>query len=211
MRCEDIDSLLEEVKEYIELIEGKYKEAKEDNSIKYVFKPKVKSSLEHLRSCLDYCAQDIYDKYCVAGNKKIYMPYGRIENDFKSAVGSYFGDLKKTNSNIYNLLESIQPYRNRNSYIVTLCELCNYNKHNNLSDQQRVNKGESSIYCQCIVVNKDCDPKEIDEEDYLGLAVENINWTEFRFVDKDIDVLELIKGSLSQIKKFKEDLYKILT
>jgi len=55
MRRDSINELLEDVKETFSLISG----------YKKIPPPKVKTILEHLRSCLEYAAQDINSKLSV--------------------------------------------------------------------------------------------------------------------------------------------------
>lgn len=61
MRKSDIEELLSEVEEIVASLETQKSKANTNSGILEISKPKVKSALEHLRSCLDYAAHDIYD------------------------------------------------------------------------------------------------------------------------------------------------------
>ena len=65
MRKDSIYELLEDVKGTFLLI----------SSYKKIPPPKVKTILEHLRSCLEYAAQDINSKLS-APKVRFYFPYG---------------------------------------------------------------------------------------------------------------------------------------
>lgn len=150
MRKDDIGELLDEVNGNIALIKAKHIKASSDESIKEILKPKVKSVLEHLRSCLDYCAHDIYDMIykpndgLTEGERSklnVYFPYGNTINNFHSSLGrSGFKDLKNKNNQVYLLLTSIQPFHCNNKWLVDLCKTTNDIKHNELIKQDRKDK-----------------------------------------------------------------------
>lgn len=232
MRREDIQELIKDIKDNIEIIDNQYEKAIDDDSIKSVLKPKVKSSLESLRSCLEYCAHDIYDKYYNEEIEKIYFPYGKKAQNFRSSAGKYFRNLKNINPEVYNLLESIQPYKCGSDWLIELCELTNHNKHNSLSRQERIDRGAVSILGLAYIENSknvhisnnyingvhqgsdiiiDNNGKAIYDKETVNLQVEQINWVEFKFEDTNIGVKEILKESLSEIEKFVESLYKKIT
>mgnify|MGYP003601982467 CR=1 FL=1 len=68
MRKDSIGELLMEVKEIVEII----------SSHKKISRPKVKSVLEHLRSCLEYSAQDISCTLHIPNLKKKYTFHMQI-------------------------------------------------------------------------------------------------------------------------------------
>ena len=134
LRQQDIKSLLAEVNENISIIEQEIKKVISDKSIKEILKPKVKTCLEHLRSCLDFCAHDIYEIILqpILGtpNRRFYFPYGSSYEEFYSSLcKNKFKQLIRHNEKIYDLIESIQPFRLKNNWLLDLCKSTNYNKH----------------------------------------------------------------------------------
>ena len=101
---------------------------KESNQIKPV---KVKSILEHLRSALEYVANDSYDK-CVyppdAERPKIYFPYGK-----KEFIDKFFRQRLKinepTSSPLYDIFIGIQDYNTDQPFLEMMCGLTNEVKH----------------------------------------------------------------------------------
>lgn len=152
MRRPDIEELFKEVNEYLDLIKKQYKDAISDRNKKEILKPKVKSSLEHLRSCLDYLAHDLYDFIYKPNDgltkverenkvyKKLYFPYGIDSQVFRRSVGKVLCNLYRKNRYVYELLESVQPYKSSSKWLVNLCLENNHIKHNNLRAQKRIDR-----------------------------------------------------------------------
>lgn len=103
----------------------------------------VKNLMENLRSALDYMAHDIYDGCCKSFRaatgksdpRNIYFPYGRTDQDFRAGLGSSLPDLQTQNLGVYQLVESIQPFRSKDSWLYDLCSILNENKHDKLTAQ----------------------------------------------------------------------------
>ncbi|EOC3627847.1 hypothetical protein ACI3B4_002326 [Enterobacter hormaechei] len=117
----DTLELLNEVKENLEVI-------KASQNLKPV---KIKSILEHLRSSLEYVANDTYDIYkphTSSSRPIIYFPYGKreiIDKFFKTKIG--INDLES--SEIYHIYNSIQGYSTGEEWLNMMCKLTNDAKH----------------------------------------------------------------------------------
>lgn len=117
----DTLELLNEVKENLEVMEA-------SQNLKPV---KIKSILEHLRSSLEYVANDTYDIYkphTSSSRPKIYFPYGKreiIDKFFKTKIG--INDLES--SEIYHIYNSIQGYSTGEEWLNMMCKLTNDAKH----------------------------------------------------------------------------------
>ncbi|HCR1968230.1 TPA: hypothetical protein ONC61_001883 [Enterobacter hormaechei subsp. xiangfangensis] len=92
---------------------------------------KVKSMLEHLRSSLEYVANDAYDKYVSpvpSKRPKIFFPYG--EQKF---IDNFFTQKLKINppssSPLYEVFNSIQDFRTGEDTLTMMCNLTNKVKH----------------------------------------------------------------------------------
>lgn len=131
MHNDDIRQLLEHCDGEISNIDKSIKEG----ALKKV---SLKNTLENLRSILDYLAKDVLTKLkSNPSNKqlsdKVYFPYGQKENHFKKSVQRNLPPLRNDEPEIYNLLESIQPFKSKKNWVVDLCSLTNDAKHNSLS------------------------------------------------------------------------------
>ncbi|PHQ24042.1 hypothetical protein CLH62_18170 [Marinobacter guineae] len=131
MHNDDIRQLLVHCTDQIEGVE----ESISDGELNRIL---LKNTLENLRSVLDYLAQDIVIKLKTKpknGNlsEKVYFPYGQRENHFNNSVKRNLPPLKEDEPKIYDLLESIQPFKSKDNWVVDLCSLTNDAKHNSLS------------------------------------------------------------------------------
>ncbi|MGO0169084.1 hypothetical protein ACTJN7_17845 [Citrobacter freundii] len=103
---------------------------KENQEIKPV---KVKSMLEHLRSALEYCANDTFDKHQgqnISQRPDIYFPYGEqkfIDNFFTKKLRIS----TPHSSPLYNVFNSIQDRNSNSSWLGMMCNLTNEVKHRN--------------------------------------------------------------------------------
>ncbi|MEK3868195.1 hypothetical protein MHH60_32560 [Paenibacillus sp. FSL H7-0716] len=190
MRHSDIVELLNEVQDILAFLDNQINVASTDTTILEISKPKVKSSLEHLRSCLDYAAHDIYDNIYRAIDGKteeqrnrmnIYFPYGKILNDFHSSLGRSFPRLGLVNQGVYKLMKSIQPFSCQSNWLYDFCELTNKIKHVEQKKQERHpmqritagkffqveyrTKGQNSIHVSGNVINGVKQEKDINVKD----------------------------------------------
>lgn len=112
-------------------------------------KVKIKNFFENCRSPLDYIANYIHETYCLGKKQNLYFPIRHTEKKFKEYMKtSYFG-LEKSNINLYNLLESMQPYHLEYTWLRDLSTLVNHNKHQNLSRQ----KNQTNLYNASFKIN----------------------------------------------------------
>lgn len=98
----------------------------------------VKNLCENLRSALDYLAHEIWDAYgdTSASKPKIYFPIRRTPPEFASVVAALYPRLANGNSELYRLLECIQPYPgSKDEWLGEFNKLNNDNKHLDLAPQ----------------------------------------------------------------------------
>ncbi|OBS04809.1 hypothetical protein BAX55_16010 [Acinetobacter baumannii] len=120
MRKEAIDDLLIETNELIEII----------RTYRKISKPKVKSIFEHLRSVLEYLAQDINDKLS-SPSKRLYFPYGNTLENFENSIKKNLPLLRKELPDIYLEIKKIQNFSINDDWLLKLCKITNEAKHNN--------------------------------------------------------------------------------
>lgn len=115
--------LIDEVEEHLETMKKTQK----------ITPVKVKSMLEHLRSSLEYLANDTFDKYKPPGKhdrSKITFPYGE-----KKFIDNFFANklcIKPPSSSpMYNIFISIQDFHTGERWLSDMCSLTNEVKHRN--------------------------------------------------------------------------------
>lgn len=244
MRQSDIKELLKEASENILSIEKQIVIARQNPDITEILKVKIKSTLEHQRSCLDYCAKDIFDiivKFSLTYSdvqkykNRIYFPYGKTYDDFYSSLSrNRFKKLPDLNRYVYELIESIQPYKANNDWLINLCNYSNTNKHNQLNSQDRKDskiiningisaiKIDSKFKGKINLSNCTFNGKKIQKiygnsknisiiTDTPDIPIQLINETEFAFEGTDINILVLVKTAQHEISNFQDKLYRLLT
>ena len=188
----------------------------------------LKNLLENYRSILDYIAIDIAKNAGIT-NKKIYFPYGQRENHFKKSISRNLPDLKLKFPELYEIIESRQPFKSNDSWIVDLCGLTNEAKHNNLS---RVKKDNALGFSYGPIFNvKDISKVKSLEatNNYVnGVKLPDIKmkdgkFTKFsgdsntvtftnneilRFHGKDIEIEEFINQVHSELITLKDEIYR---
>jgi hypothetical protein len=234
-RYQDINELLSEISNNISQIESKYEQARQNDNLKVILRPLVKSTLEHLRSILEYAAQDIWHSYNPT-DKTLYFPYGKDRKSFNKNLNKNLPDLKKIKPKIYNLIASLQPYKCQDNWLIELCNQTNFHKHNKLALQKRVNSRNSKItianifqidssssitFSNCSLngtsldylhITGDMDTQTIKKQlpnDEISISKE-FDWVEFQFENTTTDTLQLIQKSYINIQNFIDKLYKII-
>ena len=234
-RQQDISELLSTVSASISTLEDSYEQARSEDENKSISRPLVKSSLEHLRSILEYSAQDIWHSYNTEP-RRLYFPYGKKASNFKSSSQNNLPKLKIEKPTIYCLIESLQPYKSNDDWLIDLCTQTNFNKHNQLSRQERVNSSNSttdvgnltqinnntgsSTFTGCTfsgetlgVMGKATISNEMSVEEIkknIGIPMEvkrEFEWVEFHFENSTKDTLLLLKTSHEKISEFIRKLY----
>lgn len=231
-RYNDIIELLNEVGSNITRLEEKYENAKKDDSIKDILRPLVKTCLEHLRSILEYSAQDIWSSY---NNKtaKLFFPYGETEALFKANVKRNLPKLHEQQK-LYSIVESLQPYICGSNWLIELCTQTNFNKHNSLRKQIRENSknsttqvgglvrmdaGSSVTFTNCnyngmplgwgkpAFISGSMTTDEIKKNIAIPIPVlREFEWVEFKFENSEHDTLSLIRSSHHEISMYIEQL-----
>lgn len=236
-RYDDIKELLDTVEANISTLRVKYEEARKAENVKNVLRPLVKSTLEHLRSALEYSAQDIWSHYNTK-SKKLYFPYGKDEALFQANIKRNLPNLKVEYPKIYSLIESLQPFKCNDDWLKQLCDQTNFNKHNRLTEQVRKNSesartnvgnlvsmsGGSVTFNNCsyngmplghdkpAVISSEMSVDEIKKSIAIPIKVEReFDWVEFHFQDSAIDTLNIIETSHEKISYYIDNLKKLMS
>jgi hypothetical protein len=129
--------LIANVDTTIAALEVEYELARADDTVIEIMVVEIKNAMENLRSCLDFCAQDVKDFHCSARSGDTYFPYSSIESDFKGRVQKSFPGLATERPTIFKLFHDMQPFASGDDWLSFFCRINNHNKHDNLSEQKR--------------------------------------------------------------------------
>jgi hypothetical protein len=230
-RESSVNELMVESEELLTVIDGLYRSAETSEEIASVAKPKVKSCLEHLRSSLEYIAQDLSEVTSSGKTpRNVYFPYGKDKSLFSKSIGK---NLPELDAKFRDKIESIQPHSCGDKWLLHLCKVTNDHKHDQLQEQIRVNSSESMtvlgggaaavdgsgvIHMGGAIINGKKMP-----DDYVLTADKPINdlqqghtvsverkyeWVKFVIKGTDIDVLDLLKKSQKNIQEFSSEIYE---
>lgn len=136
-RRNDIQALFVEINSGYDEIEKLYNLSLNKREIDPSLQVKIKSYLEHARSILDYCAQDIAGALEIK-SEKIYFPIVESHknlNSFEGFIGRHLPGLKAKDKALFDNLEKIQPYHQDYDWLGHLVVITNENKHDCLTPQ----------------------------------------------------------------------------
>jgi len=229
-RESSVNELMAESEELITVINGLYRSSATSEEITGVAKPKVKSCLEHLRSSLEYIAQDLS---AITDSEKtpryVYFPYGKDKSLFNKILDK---NLPELDVKFRDIIESIQPHSCGDKWLLHLCKVTNDHKHDQLQEQIRVNSSESEtvlgdgaaavdgtsvIYMGGAITDSGKMPDDYvlkadisirDLQQGHNVPVERkYEWVKFVIKGTDIDVLDLLKNSHQRIQEFSFAIY----
>ncbi|MFB7140950.1 hypothetical protein ACFCYN_14960 [Gottfriedia sp. NPDC056225] len=232
MRKDDIFEIFMDVDETLLLIGEQYVKARENKEITEVLKVKVKSTMENLRSCLDYCIHDIDELVLNKHREVLYFPYKGTKNDFKTCINKNFKGIRNKKPKIYDILESVQDFNNVDKpWLSILCRRTNKVKHDNLLKQSRKDNFQVNIpgfgtfinssvtFKNSVMVNNNGEviPLEfsIDHKGNITgeqsiikkLSIEKIDWLTFTIAGTNRDVLEFLTQCKNEIQHMVENIY----
>lgn len=230
LRKNDIDALIEKIShQYINIV-SLYKSSLENKEVGSSLKIEVKNYFENARSILDYSAHDIANIFEIE-NKMIYFPITRKyrnKDNFEKCIKKNLPGLKSKNLEIYNYLESIQPFNKEFSWLADFATLNIDSKHIRLTPQvineraigfnmKRNNTefishgsffyGDVKIKLNDTIVS--IDPSTQFPKETLGVDIKQEKWTSFLF-EGSIDVLNLLKNIHDNVPLIIDNIYKIL-
>lgn len=135
-RYKSIQSLLKYSHKQCKQIESLYNISLTKKIIDSELQPLIKNYLENLKSCLDYCAHDIYEKITQNGNStKLYFPIKSTRAEFETIIKKDFTSLNLVSAKIFDILEEVQPYNKGGQWLEEFNKLTNDNKHQDLTPQ----------------------------------------------------------------------------
>lgn len=235
-RKSDIDALIEEMKSQYSAIEILYCGSLQAKEIDANLKIKIKNFLENARSILDYCAHDIADTQGLVVSKTYFPIVGKEKNkdSFEGCIGSNLPGIKEKNEQVYDYLESLQPYHPQYLWLGDFVEVNNDTKHSQLTPQTKtetkviniqhggtgmtlsggasisIGRGASvSLGGATIQSGQIISP---DSSLILGdprLNVRKEIWVDFKF-NNSISALSLLKKIKENTPNIIEEIYKIL-
>ena len=220
-RKSDIEALINRAEKSLPKIIEEYEKSLHAKTIQADLKIDIKDYFGNLRSVLDYLAHDIVDKYCPKAKQKdiLYFPIRLDQGSFDSLMQKSYPDLKTASNTVYDILESIQPFKTpMNQWLTHFNKLNNENKHERLvaqtrSETKRVNvqiksggsvswdptavKFGSGVFIGGVPVNPQTQMPVPSETQSVSIET----WVDFQFEGINVSAIWLTTESLKQIKQ----------
>lgn len=224
----DIDSLVLNIQLEYKNIEDLYNSSLHEKEVSSDLKIKIKNYLENVRSILDYCAHDIADIIGVTNNI-IYFPIVEKSsniNKFQGSVGRNLPKLYLVNKDLFDYIESIQPYNQNYEWLADFVTVTNDTKHSQLTPQtktetqrvisQHVGGGSVSWDPSSVRFGTGVFINGAPVNPYNQLPVSTPEttvtkevWIDFKFNDS-ISALPLLRKIYDEIPAIVESIYKII-
>jgi hypothetical protein len=213
-REKSIAALIGKCRAALDALKNDYQSSLRAKNISEELKIDIKNILENLRSCLDYIARDIHDKFVAGSPPKLYFPIRHTFTAFEQVIARDFSGLDQTSPDVYNLLEKVQPYND--DWLGKFNRLNNNNKHEDLVEQTRTETKQVTVSSKggggsvswgpgvtfgsgVSVMGVPIDPK-------TQLPVPNTTtetkveiWVDFRFADNEESVLPFLTKSIDKV------------
>jgi hypothetical protein len=216
-----INALLKKANLDFAELQTAYQSSLHEKQVRDDLKVAIKNIFENLRSCLDYLAQDIFDTHCFPTRKsdRLYFPIRATPEEFRPAIEKDFPNLPSTAKDVFNILESIQPYRN--AWLGDFNKLNNHNKHQDLVEQTRsetkqvtvsreggsVSWGPGVTFGSGVsVMGVPIDPRTQMPVPNTVAKTKVTIWIDFRFKEIGQPVIPFIQTSLQNVEKIFRDL-----
>ncbi len=238
-RKADTTAIIATARKQYEAIRRDYDHALQDHSLD--LRIPVKNLMENLRSALDYMAHDIYESCCKSFSaasgksdpRNIYFPYGKTDQDFRAGLGNSLPNLLSQNLYVYQLVESIQPFRSKDSWLYDLCSILNENKHDKLTAQVRSETETYTVKSEygsvgIIVNNPNIQvtsmpgavkifgvPAQFTSEGIKTAPSDRLThrrekWIAFIFEGSNVNVIGLLDKAVVEISDFADRLYRLI-
>jgi hypothetical protein len=181
-----MDSRFEQAKIWEEAARRRWEEVYE-LSVKYLQSPSdailldlqecTTEALEKLRSALDFCAAELYER-ChgqspASAGVKVYFPIaprGAKQSNFAAILGRTIPDLSRARPDLVQLLESFQEFSSpTNRWLPDLATLAMQDRHVQFSHQEKVEHG--GLYMTNVSVTDDGSATPRYKSGYLIIAL----------------------------------------
>ena len=219
-RKKDIDALLARSDADFAGIKSEYDRSLQAQEVSADLRIDIKNLCGNLRSVLDFLAHEIRDRHCPHADPKgrFYFPILRDHSTFESNMGKWFTGLNSSCPDLWDYLESIQPYHPHYAWLGHFNRLNNENKHGSLVQQTRSEQQQVRVITQgggavswspqnvkfgsgVRIGGVPVDRRTQLPVPHPSQKVERTTWVDFRFEEIDVSALRLLKSSLEGIRQ----------
>ncbi len=225
-RKDGIQALIKSADTELQKIERAYGESLHAKNISADLQVAIKNLCGNLRSALDYIAHDIREQFCAGANPKdrFYFPILSSATQFQAQVEQWYPGLRTNVPDLWNFLESVQPYHGDWDWLGIFNKINNENKHDKLipqtrkeTEQVRVTGPNTSVtwtpqnvrFGQGVYIGGiPVDPRTQMPVPHPSQTVERLIWVDFVFDGANISALTLLKQAVNGVKRIVADAEK---
>lgn len=215
-RRKSIAALISKAKKDFLVLKSDYNDSLDQKIISEELKIDIKNIFENLRSSLDYLAHDIHEACITAKPPKIlYFPIMQSRKEFDVVINKDFADLNNNFTNVYSILENVQPYND--PWLTKFNKLNNNNKHQDLVEQTRTERRQVTVSSKSgggsvswgpgvtfgggvSVMGVSVDPRTQMPVPNNQVNTEVVTWVDFKFKENNESVLPFIDASINKIE-----------
>ena len=224
-RSNSIKALLARSAKDVARIEQEYNDALHAKRVSDELCIDIKNLCGNLRSVLDYLASDIREIHCPNAKPKerFYFPILPDRTQFESRMTQWFPDLAVSSPDVWNYLESIQPYHDGFEWLGYLNRVNNENKHKALVEQTRTETERVSVSTKgggqvswtpgsvrfgkgVSIGGVPVDPDTQMPVPHPSQTVKRVVWVDFRFADLNVSAMALLPTAADGVKAIVDDL-----
>jgi hypothetical protein len=227
-RKNDVDALINRSQIDFANLEIAYQKSLRDKAISPELRIDIKNLCGNLRSVLDYIARDIRERHCpVAPSKaRFYFPIFYDAGKYRHKMERWYPGLDTASPNLWNYLESVQPYHAAHAWLGKFNDINNENKHGRLVEQTRTETPRVSVTFGSGRVSWNPNAVTFGRGVYIGgvpvdpntqmpvphssQTVERVIWVDFIFDGINESALGLLKQSLNGIVAIASEVCKWL-
>lgn len=214
-RKKSIEALIKKSRDSMASLKNDYQASLKAKEVSEELKVDIKNILENLRSCLDYIARDVYEKFITGKPERLYFPIRHTTNEFQQAISRDYPDLDHLAPNVYAIIEQVQPYND--PWLGKFNRLNNDNKHENLVEQTRTETrrvtvsskrgGGSVSWGQGVTFGSGVSVMGVPINPRTQMPVPNTTtdtkveiWVDFKFYDNNESVIPFLDKSIEKVE-----------
>ncbi len=224
-RKKSIDALVDKCRNSVSALKDDYQSSLKAKKISEELKIDIKNILENLRSCLDYIARDVHEKFISGTASRLYFPIRHTATEFQQAIQRDYTGLEQSAPEIFNTIEKVQPYND--DWLGKLNRLNNDNKHEDLVEQKRTESKRVTVSSKggggsvswgpgvtfgsgVSVMGAPIDPRtQLPVPNSMTETKIEI-WVDFKFADNDMSIIPFLVKSIDNVESLCSSIQKYL-
>lgn len=224
-RKNDIETLIKKCLISMATLKTDYQASLKAKEVSDELRVDIKNILENLRSCLDYLAHDIHDKFISGSPATYYFPIRHTAVEFVGTMSHDFAGLQTKAPTVYAALERLQPYKD--PWLGKFNHLNNNNKHRNLVEQTRTETQRVTVsskegrglvsWGSGVTFGSGVSIMGVPIDPQTQMPIPNVLvdtkvkiWVDFRFSENNESVIPFLENSIKRVTLVCDEIEKLI-